>query len=176
MDLSNTAAGEQIEMGGIVDPERGALIYRKTTQVETVEPEVGSDFTTKKIKTVTSESSWLGQGKPPEKVPLVDQEVKPWHDEEVESNPLYSSFDYVSDFHNPLYTNRQSAAEGSGVLSGAGVPSHSGGGGNEAGVLDERAMGTSDVIPLVPVSSGGDNGDGGGGAYQDDMRNADTLF
>ena len=80
--------GEQVEMGGIVDPERGALIYRKTTQFETVEPDKDSEFTMKKIKKVTSESTWLGQGKEPEpqaKEPLSpqDQEAQPWHDEEV---------------------------------------------------------------------------------------------
>lgn len=110
------AAGEVIEMGGIVDPEKGALIYRKTTEVETVEPGVGSDFQKKKIKTVTSETSWLGEKKKPDKVPLVTEDElgeQPWHDEDIEANPLYSNTDYDSDFHNPLYS-RQSAASGSG--------------------------------------------------------------
>ena len=118
------AVGEQIEMGGIVDPERGALIYRKTTKVETIDPEEGSDFTIKKVKKVTSETSWLGQGNvagaaSSDKTALItaaaavaveeiEEEVKPWHDEEIDVNPLYSSTDYISDFQNPLYTNRQS--------------------------------------------------------------------
>lgn len=100
-------------MGGIVDPERGALIYRKTTQVETVEPEAGSEFTQKKIKKITSETSWIGHSDKEALVKATEQEeeVKPWHDEEIEANPLYSSTDYASDFKNPLYTNRQSTAE-----------------------------------------------------------------
>ena len=127
---------EQIEMGGIVDPERGALIYRKTTQVETVEPEDGSEFTVKKIKKVTSESTWIGQ---PEKVaPPEQDEVKPWHDEEVDNNPLYSSATYASDFHNPLYTNQQSAVEGPWTLSSQGGPEE-----------------TGDTIQLVPTNKKG---------------------
>ena len=101
-------------MGGIVDPERGALVYRKTTEVETVDPGEGSEFHKKKIKTVTSETSWLGKKQKPDKVPLVQDDkldTQPWHDEEVESNPLYSTTDYDSNFQNPLY-NRQSAASG----------------------------------------------------------------
>lgn len=142
--LSLYVAGERIEMGGIVDPVRGTLIYRETTEFETVEPEVGSEFTKKKIKKVTSESSWIGQG-PVKKAPAVvvemppvpavvpGQEVNPWHDEEVESNPLYSASEYVSDFQNPLYS-RQSVAEGEELLVE---------GGGETG--------TNDDIPLLPI-------------------------
>ena len=107
-----------MELGGIIDPERGALIYRKTTQVETVENETGSEFSKKKIKKVTSETSWLGQGKGKgDKEPLVkgDHEIKPYQDEEIEQNPLYSTDDYVSDFNNPLYSNRLSSAEGAAI-------------------------------------------------------------
>ena len=113
-----SAAGEVIEMGGIVDPEKGALIYRKTTEVETIEPGEGSEFQKKKIKKVTSESSWLGgQSKKSDKVPLIkdDEAEQPWNDKEIEANPLYSSDDYDSNFHNPLYS-RQSAASGSGEV------------------------------------------------------------
>ena len=130
-------------MGGIVDPMRGALIYRETTEIETIMPEAGSEFTKKKIKKVTSESSWIGQKKVPPQVLVVPpvptdvplgQEVSPWHDEEVESNPLYSTTEYVSDFQNPLYS-RQSVAEREGemLMEGGGE------------------MGTSDNIPLVPI-------------------------
>lgn len=143
-------------MGGIVDPVRGALVYRETTEVETVEPEAGSEFTKKKIKKVTSESSWIGQGSakkapsppvvvtPPVVVPE-GQEVSPWHDEEVESNPLYSTSEYVSDFQNPLYS-RQSVAEheGEGML----MMEEGGGGGGGGGGGE---MGTSDDIPLLPM-------------------------
>lgn len=108
--------GERVEMGGIVDPDKGALIYRKTTEVETVEPEPGSEFSRKKIKKITSETTWLGNKRKPDKKPLVEnEEVKPWHDDEIEMNPLYSTSDYISDFNNPLYTNRLSAAEGAAI-------------------------------------------------------------
>lgn len=178
-------AAEQIEMGGIVDPERGALIYRKTTQVELVEPEVGSEFTQKKIKKVTSESTWLGQeqGQLPEKTPLVAEpaeqtEAKPWHDDEMESNPLYSSTDYTSGFHNPLYTNRQSTTEG------------------DEFITYHDVVETGDDIPLVPGGkeksrasrgrpgsdrSGGPGGSGDQGymdylSAQPGLDTVDTLF
>lgn len=150
-------------MGGIVDPERGALVYRKTTQVETIEPDVDSNFTTKKIKTVTSESSWLGQGK--EGVAASQPtEVKPWQDEEVESNPLYTVTEYVTDFDNPLYSGQPEDREES-----------------------PPPAGTGDEIPLVPmneersrVSRGrpgsGEAIAGGGQEYADYLSNADTLF
>lgn len=152
-----------------MDPERGALIYRKTTHVETVVPEDGSDFTLKKIKKVTSETSWLGQSKGPEKkqVPELD-EVKPWHDDELESNPLYSTSNYASDFQNPLYTHSQSAADGDWSFS-------SPGGGEE----------TSDTTQLVPggrASRGHPESDESGGGYMDylaaqpGMDTVDTLF
>ena len=107
------AEGERIEMGGVVDPERGALIYKKTTQVETLQQPVGTDFQHKKIKKVTSETSWLGKGeKETDKTGLVDAEQDEWHDEEVELNPLYSTNEYVTDFSNPLYNRRISGVEG----------------------------------------------------------------
>ncbi len=135
-----------------MDPERGALIYRKTTQMATVQPDKDSEFTIKKVKKVTSESTWLGHGKEPEPPPsgqaqarelltaLQDPEAKPWHDEEVETNPLYTSDDYLSDFNNPLYSSRQS--------------------GNFDGqrfILDDKHTAaaaeaeSSDVTPLVPL-------------------------
>ena len=107
--------GEHVEMGGVIDPEKGAVHYRRTTQVEVAETDVGSEFSQKKIKKVTSETSWLGKSKKPDKEPLVREEVKPWQDDEIEQNPLYSSSDYVSDFNNPLYSNRLSAAEGAAI-------------------------------------------------------------
>ena len=163
-------AGEQIEMGGIVDPERGALIYRKTTEVETVEPEIGSEFSHKKITKVTSETSWIGKAKETDKQALVketeeEEAVKPWHDEEVETNPLYSTSDYVSDFQNPIYTNRQSMTE-------------------EEPVMQVTEM--SDVIPLVSGGKRGSRGHRGssdtGQEYIDYLSaepgqdNVDTLF
>ncbi len=111
-----SAAGEVIEMGGIVDPEKGALIYRKTTEVETIEPGEDSEFQKKTIKKVTSETSWLGKKKKADKIPLVQNDEtdgQPWNDPEIESNPLYAASDYDSNFHNPLYS-RQSGASGAG--------------------------------------------------------------
>jgi hypothetical protein len=105
--------GERIETGGVVHPNRGALIYKKTTKVETVdEPDRGVGAQ-KKIKKVTSETSWIGK---PERESdtsaLVGQEEEAWHDDQVEQNPLYSTRDYVTDFSNPLYARRMSGVEG----------------------------------------------------------------
>ena len=47
--------GEMIEMGGINDPERGALIYQRKTQVKKTE---GGQ---KRIKKITEETSWIGK-------------------------------------------------------------------------------------------------------------------
>ena len=159
-----------------MDPERGALIYRKTTHVETVEPEQGSEFTSKKIKKVTSESTWIGQGQGKEPMaektqPPEQDEVKPFHDDELESNPLYSSTAYDSDFHNPLYT-RQSVAGGDWSLTGPGLS-------------DEV---TEDTAQLVPEKTRGSRGEPaseespGGEGYMDylsaqpGLDTVDTLF
>ena len=96
-----------------MDPERGALIYKKTTQVETFQQPHGEDVRHKKIKKVTSETSWLGKTEEEtDKAGLVDAEEVAWHDEQVEGNPLYSTGEYVSDFSNPLYSRRLSGVEG----------------------------------------------------------------
>ena len=100
-------------MGGVVHPNRGALFYKKTTKVETVdEPDRGVGAQ-KKIKKVTSETSWICK---PERESdtsaLVGQEEEAWHDDQVEQNPLYSTRDYVTDFSNPLYARRMSGVEG----------------------------------------------------------------
>ena len=152
-------------MGGIIDPERGALIYRQTTQVEKVRPEEGSDFHQKKIKRITSETSWIGSPKQP----FLDEDaVEPWHDDEVERNPLYSTSDYVSDFHNPLYARRLSAAEGATIAA--------------TGIVER------DDMQLLTLSGGRaargrpESGDSGGQEYVDylsaepGLDNADTLF
>ena len=95
-----------------MDPERGALVYKKTTQVESVSAAEGGEFRRKKIKKVTSETSWVGKEKGVDQKALLEEEEETWHDEEVEQNPLYSTSDYVSDFNNPLYTRRISGVEG----------------------------------------------------------------
>ena len=105
-------------MGGIIDPERGALVYKKTTEVETVEPAPGS-IHRKKIKKVTDETRWIDEPQQPlVAYPEQEEDMKldPWQDEQVEQNPLYSSEDYQSDFQNPLYSRRMSAAEGAAIV------------------------------------------------------------
>ena len=102
-------------MGGIIDPERGALLYRKTTQVEMVESRAGDQLQRKRVKKVTDETTWIGKDpKQPLLIPA-EEDVEPWHDEEVEKNPLYSSSDYISEFHNPLYSRRTSTHEGTAI-------------------------------------------------------------
>jgi hypothetical protein len=161
--------GERIETGGVVDPGRGALVYKKTTQVETVElPERGTGAQ-KKIKKVTSETSWLGK---PEKesdtMGLVDEEEQ-WHDEEVEQNPLYSTKEYVSDFSNPLYSRRLSGVEGPDDTELHSRSSRASGGSGKDGGRAARGR---------PPSSQ----DTGGREYVDylseqpDLGKADTLF
>ncbi len=158
-----------MEMGGIVDPDKGALIYRKTTQVETVEADKDSEFTTKKIKKVTSETSWLGQkqkGKSDRESLIQNQESQQWQEDEIEANPLYSSSDYVTDFRNPLYSNRLSTAEG-------------------AAIAASESFEHTDHEPLVGRASRGRPGSSDKGQeYVDylsaqpglDSNTADTLF
>ena len=135
-----------MEMGGVIHPEKGALVYKKTTQVETVPPLDGSGQP-RKIKKVTSETSWIGKsdkkgkgkGKKKGETPLLSAEEgaeEPWHDEEVEHNPLYSDDAYDSDFSNPLYQRRLSTSEGAVMAAAA-----------------DLARG--DRQPLVPPRDGG---------------------
>lgn len=147
----NFIEGERVELGGIIDPEKGALIYRKTTEVQTLSTEVGSEFSKKKIKKVTSETNWLGRAKG-SKEPLVQDETKPWQDEEIEQNPLYSTNDYVSDFNNPLYANRHSAAAGAAVAASDTFDT------DDTGLLLQESKGKSRASRGRPGSS--DSGQG----------------
>ena len=100
------AEGEQIEMGGIMDAEKGALIYKKTTKVQVVPSDSGSQFQKKKVTSITSETGWLGKGSPGKvKSPKKTQPVKsPWKESwSDDKNPLYSEEDYGTDFFNPVY-------------------------------------------------------------------------
>ena len=133
-------------VGGVFHPERGGLIYREEIEETVIKSDEGSDFHTKKITRVTSETRRLGEvpkpSKPGPKQPLLETDggqPKGWVDEtsQVEANPLYSSNDYVTDFSNPLYTNRQSAAEA-------------------AVIATSEHVGTDDRSPLVSGSGGGD--------------------
>ena len=155
-------------VGGVFHPDMGALVYREEIEETVITPEEGSEFQTKKIKRVTSETRRLGEApqllkKKGQKQPLIEAidggQPKAWSNEtsQVEANPLYSSSDYVTDFSNPLYTNRQSVAE-------------------EAAVTTSTHMETGDTLPLI-----GDNGDGRGAKGKlkhssDDMQDADVLF
>ena len=119
----NTERRESRTVGGVFHPERGALVYREKVEETVIKGEEGSEFTSKKITRVTSETRRLGEmKKPPSKTgmkqPLLEAtdggKSKPqWSNEtsQIEANPLYSSNDYVTDFSNPLYTNRHSTAE-----------------------------------------------------------------
>ena len=156
-------------MGGVVHPNRGALVYKKTTQVETVDVPGKGAGAQKKIKKVTSETSWLGK---PEKESdtsaLVAQEEEAWHDEEVEQNPLYSTRDYETDYSNPLYSRRMS----SGSLEGA----------DEASQRSSRASAGSGKDGGRAVRGRPSSQDTGGREYVDylseqpDLEQADTLF
>lgn len=111
-------------MGGVFHPERGALVYREEIEETVIKGDEGSEFSSKKITRVTSETRRLGEmQKPPSKTgmkqPLLEatdggKPKSQWSNEtsQIEANPLYSSNDYVTDFSNPLYTNRHSTAKG----------------------------------------------------------------
>ena len=89
-----------------MDQQRGALVYKKTTKVQVVPSESGSQFQKKKVTSITSETGWLGKGSPGKvKSPKKTQPVKsPWKQTWTEdTNPLYSEEDYGADFFNPVY-------------------------------------------------------------------------
>ena len=152
-------------VGGVFHPERGALIYREEIEETVIKPEEGSAFTSKKITRVTSETRRLGEiQKPPSKTgmkqPLLEATDggKPkhhWSNEtsQIEANPLYSSNDYVTDFSNPLYTNRHSTTE--------------------AAALVESELG--DMAPLIGSDGGGKaKPNRGSGNYQE--GEVDVLY
>ena len=154
-------------VGGVFHPDMGALVYREEIEETVITPEDGSEFQTKKIKRVTSETRRLGEvPKPPkkksQKQPLLEAidggQPKAWSGEasHVEANPLYSSSDYVTDFSNPLYTNRQSIAE-------------------EAATTSTH-MGTDDMLPLIGDSVDGRGAKGKLKESSDDLQDADVLF
>lgn len=149
-----------------MDPERGALVYKKTTQVETVPQPEGAENKRKKIKRVTSETSWLGKAeKETDKSVLLEEDEETWHDETVEQNPLYSTNDYVSDFSNPLYSRRISGEVHATELQSR--SSRASGGSGKDGRAARGHPSTQDT---------------GGKEYVDylseqpDLENADTLF
>lgn len=91
------------------------MAFRQEIEETVIKQEEGSEFHTKKITRVTSETKWLGGKQKPTgpKQPFLETDGGALSAEtsQVEANPLYSSSDYVTDFSNPLYTNRQSTAE-----------------------------------------------------------------
>ena len=165
---NSVADGERIEMGGVVDPNLGALVYKKTTKVETIpEPERGQ-FAKKKIKKVTSETSWLGKTqKVADTTALIDEdEEEDWRDEEVEQNPLYSTREYETDFSNPLYTRRLSGAEGGDELQSRSSRA-SGGSGKDGGRAARGRPSSQDTRGREYVDYLSE---------QPDLGKADTLF
>ena len=99
--------GEHIEMGGIIDAEKGALLYRRTTNVKTIDGSVEEGFQKKKIIQVTDETGWLGESKSTVNKTAIEKSVKqPEKDAGLieESNPLYSDKEYDVGFFNPIYS------------------------------------------------------------------------
>jgi len=93
-------------MGGIIDAEKGALLYRRTTNVKTVEADGEDGFQKKKIIQVTDETGWLGEeGSTVNKTALEKPVKQPEKDSGLieETNPLYSDRDYDVGFYNPAY-------------------------------------------------------------------------
>ena len=154
---------ESVTVGGVFDPDKGALIFREEVEETVITPEEGSEFQTKKITRVTSETRRLGMAqKPPPKAtarqPLLEKGAKSWSDEtsQVEANPLYSSNDYVTDFSNPLYSNRQSAAEA-------------------AAIATSEQVEMDDMAPLVSGGKGSKGKRRPGSDYQPEEE-VDVLF
>lgn len=163
-----TERKESVTVGGVFHPDVGALVYREEIEETVITPEEGSEFQTKKIKRVTSETRRLGEAPKPlkkksQKQPLLEAidggQAKAWSDgtSQVEANPLYSSSDYVTDFSNPLYTNRQSVAE-------------------EVAATTSTHMGTDDMLPLIGDSADGRGAKGKLKQSSDDLQDADVLY
>ena len=86
-------------MGGVLDEERGALIYKKTTKVQVVPAPQGSEYQRKKVTSITSETGWLGRDSSKK-----TQVMSPWKEPLFDdTNPLYSEKDYGEDFMNPVF-------------------------------------------------------------------------
>ena len=93
-------------MGGIIDAEKGALLYRRTTNVKTIEGDGEDGFQKKKIIQVTDETGWLGEeGSTVNKTALEKSVKQPEKDAGLieETNPLYSDREYDVGFYNPAY-------------------------------------------------------------------------
>ena len=150
--LSTSLEGEMVEMGGIHDPEKGAMMYERRTEVTMEESQTGKK---KKVKKIVEQTSWIGPNRGKKKQPKLleeEEEEMPTILQE-ESNPLYSSKEYVSDFTNPIYTSQAEVDE----AAGAAVL------GTESVELDEHAALVADTGGEMETKEIG-------------MDEADTLF
>ena len=98
-------------MGGIIDAEKGALLYRRTTNVKTVETDGDDVFQKKKIIQVTDETGWLGEDETTVNQQAIEKPVKePEKDAGLieQENPLYSDKEYDVGFNNPMYSVKTS--------------------------------------------------------------------
>ena len=96
-------------MGGIIDAEKGALLYRRTTNVKTVETDGDDVFQKKKVIQVTDETGWLGEDETTINKKAIEKPVQePEKDAGLieQENPLYSDQDYNVGFNNPMYSNK----------------------------------------------------------------------
>ena len=103
MILFNPVEGKHIEMAGIIDAEKGTLLYHKTMNVKTVETN-GDDVFQKKI---TDETGWLGEDKTNINQRAIEKPVKePEKDAGLieQGNPLHSDKEYDVSFNNAMYS------------------------------------------------------------------------
>ena len=94
-------------MGGIIDAEKGALLYRRTTNVKTVETDGDDVFQKKKIIQVTDETGWLGEDETTINQKAIEKAMKQSEKDAgliEQENPLYSEQDYNVGFNNPMYS------------------------------------------------------------------------
>ena len=100
-------------MGGIIDAEKGALLYRRTTNVKTVETDGDDVFQKKKIIQVTDETGWLGEDETTINQKAIEKPVpEPEKDAGLieQENPLYSDKDYNVGFNNPMYSMKSGSS------------------------------------------------------------------
>ena len=150
-EISYSIEGEMFEMGGIHDPEKGAMTYERRTEVTMQESDLGEK---KRVKKIVEQTSWIGPDRGKKKRPkdLDEEEEEPPRPIQEEQNPLYSSREYISDFTNPIYTSQAEATASAAVL------------GTDSVELDDQ-------MPLVTDSGGGDTD-----TKEVGMNEADTLF
>ena len=83
-------------MAGIIDAEKGALLYHKTVNIKTVETHEDDVFQ----KKITDETGWLRE----DKTTITQRAIKKPAGLIEQGNPLNSDKEYDVSFNNPMYS------------------------------------------------------------------------